>query len=175
MSKKDKVRKSDAREPWEQSIYEPESDTRHSRVEKRQGKRGNTVFLTILVFLLVMIIALPTGTYFFITRDKSNNSKNANTTPSSSVVKSTSKSSAEADSSSIDSESLPESTNAEGTPTSSDNQQQGDGQPVYDTVQKGEGFQQVAERNGISISELESLNGMSSSTIIQPGQQLRVK
>lgn len=172
MSKKDKIRKSDAREPWEQSIYEPENDDRHSRVEKRQSKKGNTVFLTMLVFLLVMIIALPTGTYFYITRDKSNNSKDNNTTPSSSLVESTSKSSVDSQASSSSSSS---SESAEEAPSSLDNQQQDNGQSAYDTVQAGEGFQQVAERNGISIAELERLNGMSSSTVIQPGQQLKVK
>lgn len=179
MNKKDEIKKSDAREPWEQSIYEPENDARHSRVEKRQSKKGNTFFLTILVFLLVMIIALPTGTYFWITRDKSSNSKNTNTTPSSSQVESVAKSSAESSaesqaSTTEDSLSNEESAD-EGTPTSSDNLQQDNGQAVYDTVQSGEGFQQVAERNGITIADLERLNGMSRSTIIQPGDQLRVK
>lgn len=174
MSKKDKVRKSDAREPWEQSIYEPENDTGHSRVEKRQNKKGNTVFLTILVILLVLIIALPTGTFFWMMRDKSNDANKSVKTASSSLVQSTTKSSNADSQVTSESQTSDSQTDESGIPDSGDEQQQEAGQ-AYDTVLKGEGFQQIAERNGITIAELERLNNMSSSTIIQPGDQLRVK
>ena len=40
MSKKDK-KKNQAREPWEQSIYEPDQNGGGSRLAKRQQQRGN--------------------------------------------------------------------------------------------------------------------------------------
>ena len=41
MSKKDK-KKNQAREPWEQSIYEPDQNGGGSRLAKRQQQRGNS-------------------------------------------------------------------------------------------------------------------------------------
>ncbi|MGG5343993.1 LysM peptidoglycan-binding domain-containing protein [Enterococcus sp. AZ192] len=48
-------------------------------------------------------------------------------------------------------------------------------EPVYDEVQTFDGFNQIAERNGISVDELLSLNGLSFDSVIEPGMSLRVK
>lgn len=50
-------------------------------------------------------------------------------------------------------------------------------QAIYDTVQSGEGPNQIAQRNGISLEQLFELNGVSASEglVVQPGDQLRVK
>ena len=48
MSKRTK--ENQAREPWEQSIYEPDQNGGGSRLAKRQQQRGNSLFLTVLLF-----------------------------------------------------------------------------------------------------------------------------
>lgn len=45
----------------------------------------------------------------------------------------------------------------------------------YATVQAGQGVYRVAVNNGISVQQLLEMNGLTSSSDIQPGQQLRVK
>ncbi len=72
MSKKDK-KKNQAREPWEQSIYEPDQNGGGSRLAKRQQQRGNSLFLTVLVILLLLIIAIPIGTFLWMMQDKKPN------------------------------------------------------------------------------------------------------
>lgn len=48
----------DEKQPWEQPIYETEYETNSSRSEKRTGNKGNIVFMSILVLLLVAIAAI---------------------------------------------------------------------------------------------------------------------
>ncbi|MGG5341177.1 LysM peptidoglycan-binding domain-containing protein [Enterococcus sp. AZ192] len=48
-------------------------------------------------------------------------------------------------------------------------------QYIYDEVQAGEGPNQFAQRNGISLEQLFELNNMDASSGISPGEQLRVK
>ncbi|MGC6769720.1 SAG1386/EF1546 family surface-associated protein [Enterococcus sp. LJL128] len=175
MSKKDKNKPTEAREPWEQSIYDTKEDTGHSRLEKRQYKKGNTVFLTILVILLLLIIALPIGTFWWVSRDKPNENKGGNSTPSSSITSSSTKESSTASSSTIQSSSTAEgtdsSTPAEGQPS----EDPADTEPVYGEVYEGEGFKQVAERYGVTIEQIMELNGLGADSIIHPGDTLRVK
>lgn len=187
MSKRGKNNQKKVQEPWEQSIYEPDQNGRASRLEKRQQKKGNTFFLTILVILLLLIITLPIGTYFWATRDnKPDTSKNV--TQSSSVVSS---SSAEAKSTSETETSAPEASETETeqatnqrteesqtSVSSSERVQdsQEDGTGTSTTVQNGEGPQQVAERNGLTIEQLLQLNPtMNSNTMLYPGDKLRIK
>lgn len=184
MSKKDSKKPSGAREPWEQSIYDTDKNTGGSRSEKRQQKKGNTVFLTILVILLLLIIALPVGTYLYVMRDKPNDNKQASQPSSSVVVQSSTKnSSTQSSSSSANaSQETPASSSdavtdgaqssvpQETTPTSTAEEA-----AVYTQVLQGEGFEQVASRNGITIEQLEQLNGKSRTETIYPGDQLRVK
>lgn len=176
MSKKDTRKPSGAREPWEQSIYDTDKNIGASRSEKRQHKKGNTVFLTILVILLLLIIALPVGTYLYVMRDKPNDNKNASQPSSSVVVQSSSKNSSTQPSSSTSTESSTSSSSEdaqsnsvpqETTPTSE--------AAVYTEVLSGEGPNQVATRNGITTDELLQLNGLSLDSVLQPGQSLRVK
>jgi len=187
VSKKDKKKPSGAREPWEQSIYETDKNAGGSRSEKRQQKKGNTVFLTILVILLLLIIALPVGTYLYVMRDKPNDNKNASQPSSSVVVQSSTKnsttqpSSSSADASQEQPASSSDVTNGDGQNSSSSNVPQESTpqsvaeEPEYTEVLNGEGFQQVAARNGISIEQLEQLNGRSRNETLFPGDKLRVK
>lgn len=45
----------------------------------------------------------------------------------------------------------------------------------YATVQRGQGLYRVAVNNGITVQQLMQMNGLSSSSNLQPGQQLRVR
>ncbi|MDU3444860.1 MAG: LysM domain-containing protein, partial [Enterococcus faecalis] len=48
-------------------------------------------------------------------------------------------------------------------------------QPVYDTVQSGEGARQVAERNGMTLEQILALNPGIDTSVFYPGQPLRIK
>ena len=61
MSKKDNDYNSENQEPWEQPIYDTEYDDSASRSQQRKQKRGNSLFLTIVLVLLFLIVAIPAG------------------------------------------------------------------------------------------------------------------
>lgn len=48
-------------------------------------------------------------------------------------------------------------------------------QPVYDTIQSGEGARQVAERNGMTLEQILALNPGIDTSVFYPGQPLRIK
>lgn len=182
MSKKDKTRTTEVREPWEQSIYETDREAGASRVGKRHNKKGNTAFLTILVLLLLLIISIPIGTWMYISRDKKPVENTANSSQASSSIVQSSSTTETKESSSISSSSEeqtnPSSSSELAGNEDNENQQQAQNEEAaaeYTTVLAGEGFQQVAARNGITVAQLEQLNGKSSSETIYPGDTLRVK
>ncbi|MDE6395644.1 MAG: LysM peptidoglycan-binding domain-containing protein, partial [Muribaculaceae bacterium] len=45
----------------------------------------------------------------------------------------------------------------------------------YTTVKKGDSLSKIASRNGTTVGKLCSLNGLKTSSKLQPGQKLRVK
>lgn len=181
MSKQDKKRRQEVREPWEQSIYETDGEADASRVGKRQNTKGNTAFLTILVILLLLIISIPIGTWLYISRDKKPVENTVNSTQvSSSVVQSSSTVTSESTSSSSSSTEQTSSSSSSEVAANGENETPeptpaSETEAEYTTVIAGEGFQQVAARNGITVEQLEQLNGMSSTETINPGQTLRVK
>ena len=74
LSRKDRYNDTN-NEPWDQHIYESDSEEEtYSRSQSRRsggGNKGggNTKFLTILVALLLALILIPAGAFFWITRD----------------------------------------------------------------------------------------------------------
>ncbi|MHC5229349.1 SAG1386/EF1546 family surface-associated protein [Enterococcus sp. LJL99] len=180
MSKQDKKRTTEVREPWEQSIYETDREAGASRVGKRQNKKGNTAFLTILVILLLLIISLPIGTWMYISRDKKPAENTANSSQASSSVVQSSTTTSESTSVSSSSEEQQNSSSSSEPATDGGNETpeqtpEAEAAAEYTTVLAGEGFQQVAARNGITVAQLEQLNGKSSTETIYPGETLRVK
>lgn len=180
MSKKDKRRSTEVNEPWEQSIYETDREAGASRVGKRQNTKGNTAFLTILVILLLLIISIPIGTWLYISKDKKPAENTANSTQTSSSVVQSSSTTATSESTTISSSSEGQENPSSSSEVAADgeNQEQTPDEETgaeYTTVLSGEGFQQVATRNGITVAQLEQLNGISSSETIYPGDKLRVK
>ncbi|WP_413627343.1 LysM domain-containing protein [Fructilactobacillus vespulae] len=47
--------------------------------------------------------------------------------------------------------------------------------PQYVTVNSNEGFYKIASNAGITIQQLQNLNGLNANSVINPGQRLRVK
>lgn len=173
----------------EQPIYETEEET-YSRSERRQ-KRGNSAFLTIVLILLFLIIAIPTVAGFWImNRNNTSPAESAQSSSStfeSSTISSTSTDTQETSSSVEEStvSSEPETPEPSESPVDEEpvDEQPVDEQPVepqpdepvYETVQAGEGPMQVAARAGISLDEILRLNGLDGTEIIHPGDQLRVR
>nr|WP_236674624.1 SAG1386/EF1546 family surface-associated protein [Enterococcus sp. BWR-S5] len=176
VSKRNNNKPTEAHEPWEQSIYDTKDDAGHSRIEKRQYKKGNTVFLTILVFLLLMIIALPIGTFWWVARDKPSENKGGTATTTSSIAASSTQessaptSSTPQESSAADPNATPEESVEDPNATP-----EAETDAVYAEVQAGEGFRQVAERYGVTVEQILELNGLTADAVLHPGDSLRVQ
>lgn len=171
MSKRDKRKSSETREPWEQSIYDTDNNAGSSRSEKRQQGKGNTAFLTILVILLLLIISIPVGTYLYVVKDNKPAAKTASES-SSVVVQSSTKESTSDSTAASQTQASSEDTAVSGSAEADANDTTG---AVYTEVLSGEGPNQVAARNGITTDELLQLNDLSLNSVLQPGQSLRVK
>ena len=100
LSRKDRYNDTN-NEPWDQHIYESDSEEEtYSRSQSRRsggGNKGggNTKFLTILVALLLALILIPAGAFFWITRDNDKPAASPESTTQVSKVSSTEKSSTE--------------------------------------------------------------------------------
>lgn len=100
LSRKDRYNDTN-NEPWDQHIYESDSEEEtYSRSQSRLsggGNKGggNTKFLTILVALLLALILIPAGAFFWITRDNDKPAASPESTTQVSKVSSTEKSSTE--------------------------------------------------------------------------------
>lgn len=60
-------------------------------------------------------------------------------------------------------------------PTNQDSVAKNTDDPQYTTVGQSEGLYRVATNAGISVSQLQALNGLDSTSVIAPGQKLRIK
>ena len=64
MSKKSK--QDNSQEPWDQPIYGTEGEESYSRSTQRHQKRGSSAFLTVVLILLFLIVAVPTIAGFWV-------------------------------------------------------------------------------------------------------------
>ncbi|MHC5269694.1 SAG1386/EF1546 family surface-associated protein [Enterococcus sp. LJL98] len=197
MSRKKKqkdMQNNEANEPWEQPIYDTEGEETLSRSQKRHTKKSNTAFLTTVLILIFLIVAIPisVGAWGLYQKNKPSKPQPTpettiqSTIESSSTVESTTESSTEASSTTtsstqavVDSSSeavTPPVQAPEETPKQPDeNQNQTEG-AEYIEVLAGEGPNAVAARAGISVDELYRLNGMSADNFhLSPGQQLKIR
>lgn len=99
LSRKDRYNDTN-NEPWDQHIYESDGEEEtYSRSQSRRsgggGNKGggNTKFLTILVALLLALILIPAGAFFWITRGNDKPAASPESTTQVSKVSSTEKSS----------------------------------------------------------------------------------
>lgn len=160
-----------------------------SRMEHRKQSSANARFTTILVVLIIILAATPI--FYWLNHEKSfnhpvqhtervakasSNSKkkvHSATRKSKQATQSTKSSQAKSASSqkslalSASSSSMKES--------SSSSQKNSSSAASYVKVQAGQGIYRVAVNNGLTVDELARLNGISPSTKLYPGQQLRVR
>lgn len=180
-----KVKKKENRqvnEPWEQPIYEVESEQVPSRVQSGRRKRGNHRFLTIVLILLFIIAAGPAvfGVWKLYVDHQPTTQKVASKESS---EKSVASSSTKATSTSTTSESSQSTETSATTTESSENQTTNQNEETtsqngeeYTTVQAGEGPQSIANRTGVSVEDIYRLNGMTADNFsLTPGQQIRIK
>lgn len=182
-------------ELWEQPIYDTEGEETFSRSQKRNKKKSNTAFLTTVLILIFLIVAIPisAGVWALYTKNNPETPKTTPETTMTSVIESssTSESSTTVESSSIESseassESTVESAVVEPevtppapqpevtpeTPTTPATPVTGD----YIEVLPGDGPNAVAARAGITVEELYRLNGMTADNyFLSPGQQLKIR
>lgn len=184
-------RSDEQKEPWEQPIYEEETQENASRSTQYKQKRGNTLFLSIVLFLLFLCVAIPTVVGIWVHQQKTEaaslvsssssevakaSSSTTKTTTSTTVSETSetvsssetveeSQSEEPASSSSASSEVVEETTSSSSTVS---------GETIE--VLSGEGPNQIAARAGISVEKLLELNGMTlDNFFFAPGQQVRIK
>lgn len=182
-----------------------DDDGNYSRVKKRRRSHGNSVLtwsitVGLIVILLVPIIWLAVDKRMQNSADtqesssvavsssakakRSSSAKAASEAKASSkaasksssakkasVDKASSKSAAKGSSTSA---SASESSTAESSSSSAESSSASSAAGTY-TVQSGDNLYRIAVNHGMSLSEIQELNGMGSSTSVTPGQTLKVK
>lgn len=182
-----------------------DDDGNYSRVKKRRRSHGNSVLtwsitVGLIVILLVPIIWLAVDKRMQNSADtqesssvavsssakakRSSSAKAASEAKASSkaasksssakkasVAKASSKSVAKGSSTSA---SASESSTAESSSSSAESSSASSAAGTY-TVQSGDNLYRIAVNHGMSLSEIQELNGMGSSTSVTPGQTLKVK
>lgn len=188
-------RSDEQKEPWEQPIYEEETQENASRSNQYHQKRGNTLFLSIVLFLLFLCVAIPTVVGIWVHQQKTeaaslvSSSSSEVAKASSSTTTTTKMSSTETESTSsteMTSETVEETQTEETLPSSDESSQvsvpeettPSSSAVAGETIEvlSGEGPNQIAARAGISVEKLLQLNGMSMDNFFfAPGQQVRIK
>ncbi|EOT47994.1 MULTISPECIES: SAG1386/EF1546 family surface-associated protein [Enterococcus] len=188
-------RSDEQKEPWEQPIYEEETQENASRSNQYHQKRGNTLFLSIVLFLLFLCVAIPTVVGIWVHQQKTeaaslvSSSSSEVAKASSSTTTTTKTSSTETESTSsteMTSETVGETQTEETLPSSDESSQvsvpeettPSSSAVAGETIEvlSGEGPNQIAARAGISVEKLLQLNGMSMDNFFfAPGQQVRIK
>ncbi|WP_348522589.1 SAG1386/EF1546 family surface-associated protein [Enterococcus sp. PF1-24] len=175
-------KKNRATEPWEQTIYDTEYETKSSRMQQRKKKRGNTFFLTSMLIMLFLIIAVLFVAYYIFKNSFNEPKTAATSTTSSSLVVSSETNPAIADPStdSVDNQGIPGEGNGYSDPIENQDPQAEDGleeegEAEYAEIYAGDGPYAFAERNGISVDTLYSLNGIDEYYVLLPGEYLRIK
>ncbi|QLL70113.1 SAG1386/EF1546 family surface-associated protein [Lactobacillus sp. 3B(2020)] len=162
-----------------------------SRIEHRKQSSANARFTTILVVLIIILAATPI--IYWLNHEKSFNhpvqhteqvakaSSNAKkkvhsaTHQGKSATQSTKHSKAKSASSKKSQALSSSSSGMEASSSTSSSQNNSSSAASYVKVQAGQGIYRVAANNGLTVDELAQLNGISPSTKLYPGQQLRVK
>jgi len=176
-----------SKEPWDQPIYDSESSESYSRSSQHRQKRGNTLFLSVVLFILFLCVAIPTVVGIWIVQQKNeaasaiSSTASSQTTQTSVTAMTTSASTSSSASETIESstaassstDSASSSTTSESQDTSSSTSE-ASGDTI--TVLSGEGPNQIAARAGISVDKLLELNGMTlQNYFFSPGQEVKIK
>lgn len=178
-------------EPWDQPIYDTESSEMHSRSSQHRQKRGSTLFLSIVLFVLFLCVAIPTIAGIWVYHQKNEAAatissstevaKKSSTVQSTKATKTSETATTESvvsseaeEANEVTSTSSSSSVPAASTTPSTSTAPAAAGTTV--TVLAGEGPNQIAARAGISVEKLLSLNGMTMSNyFFSPGQEVKIK
>lgn len=186
--------------PWDKSFEDDRDDNGNiSRIERRKHTRGNTVLTWVLIGAFVLICFIPvvwhavdarmankgeSNTRITVTNDKKSSAKDdevsfKSSKSSAKKKKSTSSASvqssqAPASSSSVRASSSSRVVSSSSSRASSSSQSSTTAAGSY-TVKSGDNLYRIAVNHGMTLSEIQALNGMGSSTSITPGQSLKVK
>ncbi len=188
--------------PWNKQFEDDrDDDGSFSRVQKRKHTRGNTILTAALGLILVLVFLIPivwsavnkrmenaseTPTRISVTsksrsvkdiasssKKSSSSSKKASSSSSKAVSSSEKASSSSVVSSSSSAVSSAASSSSTSTASSSSSSSS-TATSTY-TVQSGDNLYRIAANHGMTLSEIQALNGMGSSITVTPGQVLKVK
>lgn len=177
------------KQPWNQQFEDDrDDDGNFSRIERRKHSRGNTVLTVVLVVTLLLLCLAPivwqavskrmansaeSTTRISVaapskSKKSSSESEQSSVKSSSSSKKSPSSSSSRASSSSV-------STSSSSSASSSSSSSSSSSASGSYTVKSGDNLYRIAVNHGMTLAEIQALNGMGSSTSVTPGQTLKVK
>lgn len=174
--------------PWNKKFSEDNGEA--SRTANRKRNSHNALITTILVLVIIALAAVPVT--YYISHMNSFNRPQGAVSVSSSKKKAAS-SSSQAEKKASTSDAAKKSTHSAKASTSSSSSESSSSaasssvsesassasssssDSTYVTVQPGEGLYRVAANNGLSLQQLLTLNGLSSSSQVAPGQQLKIK
>ncbi|MFL2029164.1 SAG1386/EF1546 family surface-associated protein [Loigolactobacillus zhaoyuanensis] len=190
MSKRDQ--KSTEDKPWDTKFTDDRDDKGNlSRSATHRKDKSNALFVTILTIALLVLAALPVGAWTIwqnqMNRPVATESVASSSRSKQSVAakqKTTKKQSSKASTDQSSSTSVQSSSAVAASSSSAASESSSDASSAsssssaaasYVTVGSGQGIYRIAANNGLSVSELLQLNGLSNGSTIKPGQQLRVK
>ncbi|WP_368887159.1 SAG1386/EF1546 family surface-associated protein [Limosilactobacillus fermentum] len=154
-----------------------------SRMAHRKQSTHNAQITTILIVLIIILAATPV-LYWVNHQQSFNHPQRTVKVASSSTATSKKKASSTSSSASVSkgkqassssSVSKAASTSSSSALASSLSASSSSTTAVYTTVESGQGIYRVAKDNGLTVAELASLNGITTTTAIHPGERLRVK
>ncbi|WP_261622397.1 SAG1386/EF1546 family surface-associated protein [Limosilactobacillus fermentum] len=154
-----------------------------SRMAHRKQSTHNAQITTILIVLIIILAATPV-LYWVNHQQSFNHPQRTVKVASSSTATSKKKASSTSLSASVSkgkqassssSVSKAASTSSSSALASSSSASSSSTTAVYTTVESGQGIYRVAKDNGLTVAELASLNGITTTTAIHPGERLRVK
>lgn len=154
-----------------------------SRMAHRKQSTHNAQITTILIVLIIILAATPV-LYWVNHQQSFNHPQRTVKVASSSTATSKKKASSTSSSASVSkgkqassssSVSKAASTSSSSALASSSSASSSSMTAVYTTVESGQGIYRVAKDNGLTVAELASLNGITTTTAIHPGERLRVK
>lgn len=154
-----------------------------SRMAHRKQSTHNAQITTILIVLIIILAATPV-LYWVNHQQSFNHPQRTVKVASSSTATSKKKASSTSSSASVSkgkqassssSVSKSASTSSSSALASSSSASSSSTTAVYTTVESGQGIYRVAKDNGLTVAELASLNGITTTTAIHPGERLRVK
>lgn len=154
-----------------------------SRMAHRKQSTHNAQITTILIVLIIILAATPV-LYWVNHQQSFNHPQRTVKVASSSTATSKKKASSTSSSASVSkgkqassssSVSKAASTSSSSALASFSSASSSSTTAVYTTVESGQGIYRVAKDNGLTVAELASLNGITTTTAIHPGERLRVK